>query len=105
MATCLFEFGADPFKRHQADQKSSFKLKPLRDATLAVIDHDGWSLDHFIYQSANGTTTQLTGALALKPTRTPTGLLVPPMWLPPNTKVEAIVDIAPSRLQASFARE
>ena len=25
------------------------KPKPLRDATSAVIDHDGWSLDHFTH--------------------------------------------------------
>lgn len=156
MATCLLEFGANPFKRHQADRKSSFelgiisrrnlkqmfieaclelvsndlssntlglgfkelrivteldkpylwnKLNSLRDATSAVVDNDGWGLDHFIHQSADRITTQLTGTLALMPTRTPTGLLVPPLWLPPDTKAEAIVDIAPSRLQASFVCE
>ena len=81
------------------------KLKPLRDAASGVVDHDGWSLDHFIYQSADRIPMQLRGALALKPTRTPTGLVLPPIWLPPNTEIEALGNIAPSRLQASFRYE
>lgn len=78
------------------------KLKPLRDPASTEIDHDGWSLDHFVHQSANRLPTQLTGELVLKPTRTPTGLVVPPMWSPPDTQTEALVEIAPSKRQASF---
>ena len=80
-------------------------LKPLRDAASGMIDQDGWSLDHFIYQSADRIPKQLRGVLSLKPTRTPTGLVLPPTWLPPNTDIEALGNIAPSRLQASFRSE
>ena len=79
------------------------KLEPLREAVSAVTDNDGWSLDHFIHQSADRVPAQLKGKLPLQPTRTPTGLVMLPMWLPPDIDIEARMEIAPSRLQISFA--
>ena len=80
-------------------------LKPLRDVASGLVDHDGWSLDHFIYQSADRIPMQLSGTLALESTRTPAGLVLPPIWLPPDADIEALANIAPSRLQASFGCE
>ena len=79
------------------------KLKPLREAASNVTDHDGWTLDHFIHQSATRLPMQLKDALALKPTRTPTGLVLPPMWARPWIQTKDLVETAPSKLQASFA--
>ena len=81
------------------------KLEPLREAASAVTDHDGWSLDHFMHQSGDRIPAQLRSNLPLQPTRTPTGLVKRPMWLPPEMNIEAHMEIAPSRLQVSFARE
>lgn len=81
------------------------KLEPLREAASAVTDHDCWSLDHFIHQSAGRVPAQLGDTPPLKSTRTPTGLVVPSMWLPPDTDIKARVEVAPSRPEASFACE
>lgn len=81
------------------------KLESLREAASMMTDPDGWSLDHFIHQSAGRVPARLKDKQALKPTRTPTGLVVPPTWLPSATDIEAQMDIAPSRLECSFACE
>ena len=81
------------------------KLEPLREAASEATDNDGWSLDHFIHQSAGRVPAQLKDKLPLQPTRTPTGLVVPRMWLPPNVDIGARMKIAPSRLDILFACE
>lgn len=81
------------------------KLEPLREAVSAATDNDGWSLDHFIHQSADRIPAHLKDRLPLQPTRTPTGLVALPMWLPLDMDIEARMEIAPSRLQVSFACE
>ena len=78
------------------------RLEPLREAVSAVVDHDGWSLDHFIQQSAGRIPAQSENKWLLESTKVSTGLIVPPIWLPP---ADALVNIAPSRLQASFESE
>ena len=81
------------------------RLEPLREAFSKVIDHDGWSLDHFIHQSADRLPMQPRTIPPLKPTRSPTGLVIRPMWRLPVPETEAPMRIAPSRLQVSFARK
>ncbi len=81
------------------------RLEPLREAVSAEMDHDGWSLDHFIHQSADRLPIQPRTITPLKPTRSPTGLVVRPMWLLPVMETETLVKIASSRLQVSFTRE
>ena len=75
------------------------RLEPLRDAVSAEMDHDGWSLDHFIYQSADRLPLQPRTIPPLKQTRSPSGLVVRPMWLLPGMSIEDSMKIAPSRLQ------
>ena len=155
VAICLLILGADPFKRHQVDQKSAFefrlmsrlkpklgfmdaclkripedlstasylgfkelriatklqeldlwlRLEPLREAFLAVMDHDAWTLDQFIHHSADRLPIQSKTIPPLKPTRSPTGLVLRPMWRLPVPETEAPMNIAPSRLQVLFARK
>lgn len=81
------------------------KLEPLRDAVSAATDNDGWSLDHFIHQSAGRIRAQSKAKMPLQPTRTPTGLTVLPMWLPPDMDLESRMEIVPSRLEVHFACE
>ena len=81
------------------------KLEPLREAALAVTDHDDWSLDHFIHQSAGRVAAQLRDRAQLKVTKTATRLVARPMWLPPDISIEALLETAPSGLQVAFKRE
>lgn len=81
------------------------KLEPLREAASEATDSDGWSLDHFIHQSAGRVPAHLKDKLPLQPTRMPTGLVLPSMWLPPDIDIGARIEIAPSGPEASFACE
>lgn len=81
------------------------KLAPLRESASAMTDPDGWSLDHFVHQSARRMSVQLQDGVPLKRTRTPTGLVPVPMWLPPDIDTAALLEIAPNRLQVSFTCE
>lgn len=80
-------------------------LESLREAASMITDYDGWSLDHFIHQSAGRIPARLRDMQALSSTRTPTGLGVPPTWLPPATEIEVRMEVAQSRLECSFACE
>ena len=81
------------------------KLEPLREAASAVTDHDDWSLDHFIHQSADRVPAQSRDGAQLKLTKTATRLVARPMWLPPDMSIEALLEIAPSGLQVAFECE
>lgn len=80
-------------------------FETLSKTDSAMTDRDGWSLDHFIHQSAGRVPTQLRDMPPLKPTKTPTGLVLPPMWLPLDRDIEGHLEDAPSRLEFSFACE
>jgi hypothetical protein len=67
-----------------------------------MTDNDGWSLDHFLHQSAG--TVPLRRANTLGQTRIPEGLILPPAWLPTSTGVDITgrVHIEPNNLNILF---
>ena len=81
------------------------KLEPLRNAVSAEKDLDDWSIDHFLYQSGKRLPEQLRDVQPLSSTKKPTGLIVPPMWLPPDTDVGARMEISSNKVQVSFTCE
>ena len=81
------------------------KLEPLREEASAATDHDGWSLEHFIHQSAGRVPAQIRDSGLQRSYKTPTALILPLTWVPLPEDVESRVQIAPSGLEVSFAGE
>lgn len=81
------------------------KLEPLKQQVDKETDQDGWSIDHFLYQSEPRISFANCKVSLDAPAKKPTSLILPPLWLKPGTAAGDRVNLSPTGREATFSRK
>lgn len=89
------------------DDKSNWTvLEPLREGIHDQTDKDGWSIDHFLYQSNPRVEFSSWRDVAVsKKTKTATSLIRPTLWKAKDEELESRLQILENGLEATFGSE
>jgi ankyrin repeat protein len=90
----------------ELDDKGAWNaLKALTEHVEGKSDHDGWNIDHFLFQSANRLFFANWERSAIKKkTRKPTALIRPDFWRSQDRDYEDRVEIIGNGLEATITR-